>query len=253
MTPEQEQKVAELLELEKNIYAWEDDPIGPYIHDDGTPYTMGRQAPAKHPRRCQAARYGDRKRCQRWACIGRKYCQFHGGATSLVVKGQRNRIPVSYRDALMPTLAQRLHEYSNSDNRAEALELYEEIGMSRVLAQQMIGLMNAACDPTKTIALETQLSTIRLAQEAMNHVGELVTKMARIARDKDDAVNVKVLGFFVHQLINVIYDKMKPLGEQGEVIAKQIAQAIGTDIKLPGPDNFKFDPKEALQVEVSYE
>lgn len=227
-----EAKALELLELEGLIEEWTDQPVGPYYYPNGKRLYQGGQAPLYHPRRCHApSKHSGGHRCGRWACLGRDYCKFHGGKRTL-----RNPklppMPSAYAKHLMPTLAARLSEFLNSDERAEQILIFDEIALARVMLTQAIDTCTVLeMQPAGSVEIEHLLAARSQVRSGLELVADLCSKMARIDKERSDVVGVSSLGMFIEDVTRMIFRR---LGDNNDV-----ALALADDLKqvrLPGSD-----------------
>ena len=96
--------------------------------------------PADHERRCQGKSNVRKARCEKWALTGSKYCQFHGGRQRVVKVGRMKRV---YSQHLGPTLKKRLEEMLDASHD-DQVQLYEELALSRIMAQEAVALADIA-------------------------------------------------------------------------------------------------------------
>ena len=183
---------------------------------DGSP-------PKDHPRRCKAKRRNLREQCGKWALKGSDYCQYHGGRQRIGRKGLSKR----YAKFLGPTLRKAIEELS-SDSHFNQVNLYDEIAISRIAAGKALKL----AEPVLTGEIEAKenarMLALELTKEAMNHVRDMVVAAAKIERDANAKVSLRVVDLIVMQIIKAIHEVCPD-----KALADKIAEHINENVRLP--------------------
>lgn len=197
-------------------------PVGPYEN---------------HPRQCRATSHVTGKRCRRWALVGRKTCQFHGGRTG-GIRTRRLKLPGFYSRYLGPKLSERVAELMGKSHD-EQVSLYEELAVARATACEALALAQPLFEPEQSAKLnaETKALMVQTLNQAMSSVKELVLAASRIEKDADDKVSLKVVNLIVQQIVVTINETC---GTDQAPLAEAIAKAIDDRIRVPLSD--KINP-----------
>ncbi len=180
--------------------------------------------PEGHERQCHARSRVTRERCRKWALTGREYCQFHGGRRSLA---QSKGLPKHYTKHLGKTLKQKIEDLTEQSHH-EQVQLYEELALMRIVAEQAVRLAEPVLmGDTKVDARTTMLAMSALG-EALTGVKELVLAAAKIEKDAEDKVSVRVLDLFVLQILRAIYRAC-----DDKEVAARIEQELQDTVALP--------------------
>lgn len=177
---------------------------------------------ADSPYRCQAHLSRTRRRCQRWALKGRKFCQFHGGRRALA---RRHVLSKYFLQNFGSTLREKILELSKAPHH-EQVSLHEELALTRVAADQAVQLAGIALDKgdadTKNLAIQCMI-------EALGNVKEMALAVSKIERDIEDKVSLKVIDLFIMQIMKCIQSAVD------EDVAQHIEQLIHKNVRLPAP------------------
>jgi len=181
---------------------------------------MSGPPPEGHDRQCQARSRVTRQRCRRWALKGRKYCQFHGGRRQPV---RTDNLP-RYSKHLGKVLQDKLNEYL-SEPHSEMLGLYEELAIARVTVEDSLKLFDAAMNKGDTAARMTASDLIRTA---LNHVRDMCLAAAKIEREAEDKVSLRVVQLFSNQIVRCIHRVCPDRG-----LAIRLEREIRENVRLP--------------------
>lgn len=180
--------------------------------------------PLGHARQCQAQSRIHKRQCRRWALKESKYCQFHGGRSSVA---RRTNLPRFYSQKLGPTLQRKIEELLGTSHD-DQVNVYEELALMRIAAAQAVKLAEPALmgnrvnDNTKRLA-------ISLMGDALSQVREFVVAAAKIERDAHGRVSIHVVNLFVLQVIRAIY---RACGDD-TATAERIEAEINATVRLP--------------------
>lgn len=186
--------------------------------------------PEGHIRQCQARSRVTRKRCRRWALRGASTCQFHGGRSAIRFGMKKDLFKVSgfYGKYLGPRLSERVREALNKPHD-EQVSLYEELAIARATACEALKLAQPLFDGTK-LNLETKALTIQTLRSAMTSVKDLVLAAARVEKDQEDKVSIKVINLIMMQVVLAVNEIC---GTDNAILAEAIAKAIDDKVRLP--------------------
>ncbi len=182
-------------------------------------------APPDHYQ-CQANRRNG-KRCRKWRLTYSKYCQFHGGRRrSSIVR--ISHLPLFYSQHLSDTLTQRLADCVDGDPR-EALNLFEELALTRIAASEMVKLFAAAekVDGDKGAELRTTASVLMC--DALKNVQAMCEAAARIENQGKDKYSIHSLKAIINQLVRIAYTVFKDHPEK----AAEFKRLVDEEVKMP--------------------
>lgn len=144
---------------------------------------------------------------------------------------RRTNLPRFYCQKLGPTLRNKIEELLGTSHD-DQVNVYEELALMRIAAAQAVKLAEPALmgnnvnDATKRLA-------ISLMGDALAEVREFVITAARIEREANGRVSVRVINLFVLQVIRAIY---RACGENKE-LAERIETEINATVRLPTDTN----------------
>lgn len=170
---------------------------------------------------CEARTRVTRQPCTCPAVEGSRYCGRHQR-----YHNNHARLPNFYNTVLGPTLKKRMQEALEAPHYAQ-VQLYEELAISRSLAQEGIALASAALESTNE---DTKALAITVAQSALNHVRDMVTAVARIEQcTVKDKVPISAINIFIQQVMAAINTACN-----GDIeLAKRIEDVIEQNVKVP--------------------
>lgn len=175
-------------------------------------------------RRCQRVRR-DGTRCKAWTCRGRRWCKTHGGKRRLKAfnrKMARDLFYGSDRECRFNELLARL-----SDGKADEREnLSAEVDVARVIAEKAVSLFRAgsAADAKP----ETLMMAMKLAQDALTHVSDLVVKLTKVKAVSRDTIDVRQAADLIDQVGEVL---RRRLADRDPELLRELLEGINT-IKL---------------------
>jgi hypothetical protein len=187
---------------------------------DGSP-------PEDHPRRCKAKRRNLREQCRKWALKGSDYCKFHGGRHRISRKG----LPKRYAKFLGPTLRKAVEELSK-DPHFDQVNLYDEIAISRIAAGNALKLAEPVLMGEVEVKESAKMVALDLTKEAMNHVRDMVVAAAKIERDANAKVSLRVVDLIIMQIIKAVHEVCSD-----KELADKIAEHINENVRLPAQLN----------------
>lgn len=192
------------------------------------------------PFRCQGKSTQTGQRCRIWAAVGRKYCRFHGGHQRRGPRANRSkygddRTSLVYDKYLGQTLSSAMASFVSKPHD-EAVTLYHELGLARTVAAQAVQLCGIAWDSEKVDA-ETKMKASSIMVASLDRVKELVLAVAKIEKDAEDKVSLKVVILFQQQIIQAIYNAC---GADIELGAR-IEHAIRENVRVPKPGKEAID------------
>lgn len=178
-------------------------PYDPEVKHNVT--KRGGQPPPLHIRRCQGF-LRDRTQCVFWASVnsdigdGTGYCKSHGGRRPRT-HGKKTMAGM-YSTRASAKLKELLK--SAGPNEKERLNLAGEVDMARVLAERAIRLFDGACcsEGSDKIDASHKQAAVRLVQESLKNVADLVNSYAKLILVSDDVFN----GVQVEYLTTMIAD-----------------------------------------------
>ena len=197
-----------------------------------------------HPRQCRAKSQVTRRRCRRWALVGKLYCQFHGGRRGATNRTGRFKLPSFYSKYLGPKLSERVAELLTRPH-SEQVSLYEELAVARATACEALKLSQPLFDEEQSSQLksETKALMMQTLAQAMSSVKDLVVAAAKIEKDSDTTVSIKVMNLVVQQIVIAINDVC---GTDNLALAEAIAKAIDERVRLPL--NERMNPTIQLRI-----
>lgn len=190
-------------------------------NDTGKP--LEGSPPEDHPRRCKAKRRSLRERCHKWALKGSDFCQYHGGRQRIKQKAVSKR----YAKFLGPTLRSAIEELA-SDPHFDQVNLYDEIAVSRIAASKALKLAEPVLTGEAEVKESVKVLALDCVREAMNHVRDMVTAAAKIERDANAKVSLRVVDLIIVQIIKAVYEVCPD-----KELAKKIAEHINDNVRLP--------------------
>lgn len=171
-----------------------------------------------------------KRRCNKHAVLGRKFCHFHGGKapTGRRLKWKRGRVSAYYSKHLGKSLAA---AFDAQLRRApsELLSLYEEIGVMRVAATQALALASVAFDNPQAGAA-SKAAAAQLVMDAMSQVAGLVERAAKIESMSEDKISIKSGIRLIDQIIRILHDV---LGDENNDVIKLISEKINAEVRVP--------------------
>lgn len=175
--------------------------------------------------RCTAVRKNGR-RCWKWGTkqSGYRLCAHHGGTIARDVV-QVSHLPMFYKKKLNKTLTDMVADSLDGDPR-EALNLYEELALVRVLAAETVGLYSAASESGK---MEAMQAAGALMAEALGQVKTMCEAASRVETTGKDKFSVHTLKSIIHQIVRIAHKVLKEHPE----LALQFEQLVRNEIKMP--------------------
>lgn len=189
-----------------------------------------------HDRQCGARSHNTGSRCGRWALIGSKYCQFHGGRRSAHRTTGKHRLGPVYEKLLGPNLRDRVAALLAAP-RCEQTSLYEEIALARVQLDQALKLAVPVLEGTVVVPDEVKHLALATLRASLEHVAGLVTSMSKIEQGAADKISVHAVNLFVVQICKAIKEE---LGDN-PALAERIGRAIDEKVRLPLDDRRALD------------
>lgn len=174
--------------------------------------------PDGHPRRCQGRSHQTRLQCRRYALTGNVYCAVHNRRVKVFSVASKNIYALrasKKMKALMDEIA------SNPDER---MELAGEIDATRAFAAEAIETCSAVIDKPN-IGLESKVTAIKLAQEALNQVSVLVEKHAKICALTDGLLSPSQVDAVIKQVTEIVANNVNDEALK-ERILDQLADVI---------------------------
>ena len=183
--------------------------------------------PADHERRCQGKSLVRKARCEKWALTGSKYCQFHGGRSRVSRVGRMKRV---YSQHLGPTLKKRLEEMLDASHD-DQVQLYEELALSRIMAQEAVALADIAlssANDDKGNGVSKGLA-IDIVQKSLIVVKDFALAAAKLETDAKNTVSLRVVDLFIAQIMKSI---AAVLGEDTKTV-ELIESHIAENVRIP--------------------
>ena len=198
-------------------YGWVDDESLLF----SVPVVGFRRLPDGHPRRCHGRLRGSNPpiRCSKTTVVGYDYCLTH--CRSLLGRSKkhgrlnvrRNRLVRGYYARTVGVaLKDRLLELQREEP-ARRHSLADEVDLARVATYRAVELFEAACMGEERASPDLQASAIGLLRHSLDHVADLVMKASKARRDSLETVDVEQLDFMVDQIVAVLEEEIRPLGE----------------------------------------
>ena len=182
--------------------------------------------PEDHERRCQGKSNVRKARCLKWALKGSKYCKFHGGRQKLARIGNMKRV---YSQYLGPTLKSRLEEMLDASHD-DQVQLYEELAMSRVMAQEAIKLadiaLSQADDKNKNGNGINKGLAIDIVQKSLSVVKDFALAAQKLETDAKNTVSLRVVDLFIAQIMKSIQSVLGDDTRTVELIESHIAENV---------------------------
>lgn len=124
------------------------------------------------------------------------------GISNLCVRRMAERSPV--KRYLVESLREKLQAAENATSPERAIALIDEVELARLLAAQSLNRWEAA-QASKDENLKHLCSSI--ARDALTHVGDMVTKAARVRALFVGSVDFAHLDYIIHQVLRIFDDE----------------------------------------------
>ena len=184
--------------------------------------------PDGHERQCQAKSRHTGKRCKRWALIGARTCQFHGGRTAQNRVVPTDHLPMFYAKVLNKTITEIVEQQLESDP-AEQVGVFEELALVRVHAQQAVALYNAATEGDE-VKSETVMAAGSLMVDVLQTVADFAKTASTISSQQAGKFSIHNLRHVINQIVRIAYDVF---GEKYDVLAKEFERQVRERIRMP--------------------
>lgn len=132
-----------------------------------------------------------------------------------------------YSKKLGPALRDKVEELLGSSHD-EQISLYEELALMRIAASQAVKLAEPALTGNNVSDKAKRLA-ISLMCDALSEVREFVVAAARIEREANGRVSIRVVNLFIMQIVRAIYRAC----EGDDELAKRIEAEINETVRLP--------------------
>ena len=143
----------------------------------------------------------------------------------------KRRLPSFYSKYLGPKLSERVAELL-ARSHDEQVSLYEELAIARSTACEALRLAQPLFDEGQADKLKPQTKAlmVQTLHQAMSNVKEMVLAAAKLEKEAETKVSMKVVNLVVQQIVIAINDVC---GTENRAIAEALAKAIDDRVRLP--------------------
>jgi hypothetical protein len=208
-----------------------------FAEREGLPYRVlhGGWHPPTPETRCRAKSIHTGKQCvQRQLGGGHEsgFCGFHykrhGRAARSAMKVRRDRgIPAVYRERLSGALRERFD--TTIDTGSRALDLWEELAMFRVIAQQAVSIYDKAEATGEAKAI---IPASAFLVEALKQVERCVSQITANRVKITGALQQVAVGAMIHQVVDVAYQVFGD-SEENMLLVERFAEKIRSEVDAP--------------------
>ncbi len=174
----------------------------------------------------------DGLQCRRWRLKGYEYCEVHrkGGHT---IKRKVDKLPVLYRYKLRETLQDKVSVLMG-ENPREALNLFEELALTRIAANQSVMLFDKAHDiENGEKRVEAVAACAAMMSECLKSVQSMCESAARIESQGKDKYSIHSIKVIVDQVVLICHRVFKDYPE----LVLEFQEAIKQHVRLPDESN----------------